>query len=161
MYKVIMRSGPVKYDFQGGFETEEQAIELAEEYNFRWIDENGFEWSLEIREYEEDIVETQEPYSIVIPNKEWAETFLEFIRNGDDLALNYLDDVFENTFDREQRLKYTVIRNLVAGLLHLNKVVIDMEFGCVEFNSQIDEAYRQLVNALIEIAEVSSNICKK
>ena len=99
MYKIIMVSpGGTKKDFICGYNTERGAEVFAESCNWEFYDENQFRWSLEVVE--------EECYSFRIPNKTWAKTFLEFREHGDDQALNYLDEVMENTFNREQRLKY-------------------------------------------------------
>lgn len=147
MYKVIMVSGPVKHDFQGGFETELAAFLYAEEYNFRWIDEAGFEWRLEI---EED----DEYYSdLAVPNETWAEQFIEFRRHGDDIALQHLSDVFENEFTKDQRLKYTAIRRLVDSLLELNAVVAMMEWAEIPEDKVIMDAYATLMDRLEAIVK--------
>lgn len=50
-YKIVMESGGgTSYDFMGGFETEEEAIEVAQSYDYHFTDENGFDWNLEVVE---------------------------------------------------------------------------------------------------------------
>lgn len=50
-WKIVMESGGgTSYDFMGGFETEEEAIEVAQSYDWHFTDENGFDWSLEVVE---------------------------------------------------------------------------------------------------------------
>jgi hypothetical protein len=44
--------GGTSYDFMGGFETEEEAIEVAQSYDWHFVDENGFDWSLDVVEDE-------------------------------------------------------------------------------------------------------------
>lgn len=92
--------------------------------------------------------------NLIIP-KEWANNFLKFQQNGDDIGLYYLDDVFEDNFNREQRLEYRNIRRLVRSLIDLNSIVIDMEYGYIRFDAVIEESYRSLIQRLIEIAENS------
>ena len=48
-WKIVMESGggTVK-DYIGGFDTEEEAITAASEQDWKHVDENGFEWSLEV-----------------------------------------------------------------------------------------------------------------
>lgn len=148
MYSIIMRSpgGTVKH-FQGGFVTEEGAEALAQAYDWKHIDENGFEWRLEIHE------DLDSPVQIIIPHKEWAKTFLELIQDGDDTALHYLDDCFEDAFDRDKRLKYLPIRKLVAAALELNMIMVLMEQDELNWDVTITEAYRALMDKLISIAE--------
>lgn len=47
MFKVIIRSRIVKHDFMSGLSFKE-AEELCEEYDWVWVDENGFAWDMEI-----------------------------------------------------------------------------------------------------------------
>ena len=50
-WKVVMVSeGVTKHDFQTAFETEADAIAAAEDADWRFIDENQFEWRLEVEE---------------------------------------------------------------------------------------------------------------
>lgn len=50
-WKVVMVSeGGAKYDFQTAFETEADAIAAAEAADWRFVDENQFEWRLEVEE---------------------------------------------------------------------------------------------------------------
>lgn len=155
MYKIVMVSGPVKHDFQGGFDTELAAYKYAEEYNFRWYDEAGFEWRLEIEEDEEQIIENCDKQCFHIPNKEWARTFLEFRTHGDDQALLYLMDVMENTFNRALRLQYAPLRRLVDSLYALNYVIAAMEMDEIPHNAAIEESYRNLMQELADMAENS------
>ena len=49
MWNIIMESGGgVRYVFMGGFETEDEAIEVAQSYDWHFTDENGFDWSLDL-----------------------------------------------------------------------------------------------------------------
>ena len=91
----------------------------------------------------------------VIPNSEWAETFLELQSASDGSALQYLSDIMENTFTKDERMKYTAIRYLVECLLCLNISVTEMENGEIEHDSGIDEQYRNLMLKLIDICEAS------
>ena len=155
MYKVIMKSGPVKHDFQGGFEQEVDAFLYAEEYNFRWIDEDGFEWRLEVEEDDETETPAQDKYysDLCIPRIEWAYNFVKFRQcNGDDSALVYLMDVMENTFGRDARLRFTAIRRLVDAAYALNCVIALMEYDEIATNSTIEESYRNIMQELERIA---------
>lgn len=50
-YKITMESGGgTVYDFMSGFESEQEAIEVAEHYDWHFTDENGFDWSLSVDE---------------------------------------------------------------------------------------------------------------
>lgn len=50
-WKVVMVSaGGVKHDLSGGFKTEAEAEAFAESEGWRYVDENGFEWGLEVRQ---------------------------------------------------------------------------------------------------------------
>lgn len=50
-WKVVMVSeGGTKHDLTGGFNTEAEAIAEAEAHNWKYVDENQFEWRLEIEE---------------------------------------------------------------------------------------------------------------
>jgi hypothetical protein len=157
-----MRSQAVKYDFQKGFDTEEEANDYAEDYAWRWIDENGFEWSLEVEEYEED--DKYGPPQItgianlIIPVPQWAKTFLGVKEFSDEQALIFLDETMENHFGAEQRLEYVAIRRLVGSLLQLNRLIIAMEIGEIPVNIVIEDAYRALFSELVEVAEKSSAI---
>ena len=165
MFKVIMVSeGGTKRDFHDGFNTMHDAIEFVSSYNWRWYDENMFCWSLDIEEYgdiKDDIEETSET-QLIIPNPEWARTFIKFQQRSDSDALSYLDDVFEDNFNREERLKYKAIRNLVYGLIHLNTSITEFEADETEdlsYDQQlIVDGYRSLMQLLLEIAEHSLTI---
>lgn len=51
LWKVVMVSeGGTKHDLEGGFETEADAIAAAEKSSWRYVDENQFEWRLEVEE---------------------------------------------------------------------------------------------------------------
>lgn len=57
-WKVVMVSeGGTKHDFSSGYPTEEEAQKFAESENWHYIDENQFEWYLEV---EEDLEESLE-----------------------------------------------------------------------------------------------------
>lgn len=45
-YKIQMSSCSVRKDYVGGL-TEREAIDICEEYNWEYMDENGFVWSLD------------------------------------------------------------------------------------------------------------------
>ena len=50
-WKVVMVSeGGTKHDFSSGFKTEAEANHFAEAENWRYLDENRFEWRLEVEE---------------------------------------------------------------------------------------------------------------
>ena len=49
-WKVVLKSGCVKYDFASGFASEQEAEEFAEKYDWFWLDENEFEWLMEVEE---------------------------------------------------------------------------------------------------------------
>ena len=50
-WKVVMVSeGGTKHDFSSGFKTEAEAKHFAEAENWRYLDENRFEWRLEVEE---------------------------------------------------------------------------------------------------------------
>lgn len=50
-WKITMESGGgTVYDFMSGFESEQEAIATAENYDWHFTDENGFDWSLYIEE---------------------------------------------------------------------------------------------------------------
>ena len=50
-WKVVMVSdGGTKRDFLSGFESETKASEAAEREGWRFVDENRFEWRLEVEE---------------------------------------------------------------------------------------------------------------
>ena len=50
-WKVVMVSeGGTKHDFSSGFKTEAEAKHFAEAENWRYLDENWFEWRLEVEE---------------------------------------------------------------------------------------------------------------
>ena len=50
-WKVVMVSeGGTKHDFSSGFKTEAEAKHFAEAENWRYLDENQFEWHLEVEE---------------------------------------------------------------------------------------------------------------
>lgn len=154
MYKIIMVSpGGTKKDFQGGFNSAKEAEDVARESGYEYCDENGFVWRLDVvDDYDDRMV------GLTIPNVDWAKTFLEFREHGDDQALLFLDDVMENTFNRWQRLKYTAIRRLVRALVDLNHIVVLMEMDEIPYESVIEEAYRNMMRRLCEVAENSQDI---
>lgn len=50
-YKITMASGGgTVYDFMSGFESEQEAIKVAANYDWHFTDENGFDWSLDVEE---------------------------------------------------------------------------------------------------------------
>jgi hypothetical protein len=52
-WKIVMESGGgTCYDFMGGFDSEEAAVEVAESCDWHFTDENGFDWSLDVVEEE-------------------------------------------------------------------------------------------------------------
>ena len=153
MYKVIMVSpGGVKRDFHGGFETEKIANGFASIHEWEYTDENGFVWNLEVVEDIEPVIP-----EFVMPNKQWARTYLELQQASDESALQYLSDIMENTFSREERNKYFALRHLVDSLLELNLVVIEMETGAIEYISEIDGCYRHLSGVLYMLCETCLN----
>ena len=95
---------------------------------------------------------------LLIPNKEWAANFLEFQEKGDDMALNYLNDMFEDNFDRDQRLEHKAIRGLVYGLINLHDSITEMEFGQFEKHEVIEGCYTVLMQQLIKIALISRSM---
>lgn len=153
MYKVIMVSpGGTKRDFQGGFDAAYKAEDFARQSGFEYCDENGFVWRLEVVDEEPETVD------FIIPNKEWAEKFLELRENSDIDGLDYLCDIMENDFNRYNRLKYVAIRRLVDSLIPLNHVIYLMEMDEIPVNRAIEASYRNLMHELVEIAEKSQDI---
>jgi len=50
-WKVVLRSpGGVERDFCGGFPSEKAAEDFAAEHGWRHVDENRFEWSLDVKQ---------------------------------------------------------------------------------------------------------------
>lgn len=50
-WKITMESGGgTCYCFMGGFDSEEEAVKVASNYDWIFVDENGFAWSLEVVE---------------------------------------------------------------------------------------------------------------
>ena len=47
---VMVSEGGTKHHFMGGYKSEEDANAAAESYNWRYVDENRFEWRLEVEE---------------------------------------------------------------------------------------------------------------
>ncbi len=48
MYKIVMESGGgTRYDFMGGL-TEDEATLICNQYDWHFVDENGFDWSLDL-----------------------------------------------------------------------------------------------------------------
>ena len=153
MYKVIMVSpGGTKRDFQGDFYSSNAAEDFVRENGYEYCDENGFVWRLEVVE------DGPTPAGFIIPDADWAKTFLELEEHGDYQALFYLSDIMENTFVRWQRLKYIAIRKLVEALLELNHIVMLMENDEIQMDSIIEDAYHSLMARLASIAEESSGI---
>ena len=148
MYKIIMLSpGGTKRDFHGNFETEQSAIDFAADYDWEWIDDNGFIWTLDVvEEYEEPV--PQGPRELEVPNKEWAETYLKLLDTDVNSALQYLSDAMENSFDRDNRIKYLALRKYVDALVALTVVVTEMEIGEIEYLSEIVDRYNHLMYAL-------------
>ena len=59
-WKVVMVSdGGVKQDYRSGFKSEAEATAAAEEAGWRYIDENQFEWQLEVEEDLSPVKESQ------------------------------------------------------------------------------------------------------
>lgn len=51
MFKIVKKStGGCKLDFMTGFSTEEEACEIAESFDWEFIDGNGFCWELVVEE---------------------------------------------------------------------------------------------------------------
>lgn len=99
-----------------------------------------------------------EPRKLIIPDKQWAKAFLELRETSDESALQCLCDEMENTFSRDERLDYIGIRSLVYSAIALNRTMIEIEIGEIEYDSTIEECYRNLMNKLSEIAEYSLGI---
>ena len=49
-WKVVLKSSCVKRDFASDFASEQEAEEFAEKYDWVWLDENEFEWRMEVEE---------------------------------------------------------------------------------------------------------------
>ena len=49
-WKIVLVSSGVKQDFMSGFASEQEAEEFAEKHGWVWLDENQFEWRMEIEE---------------------------------------------------------------------------------------------------------------
>lgn len=49
MFVVYMYAGCVKHDLQV-FENEIDAIDFCDVHDWHWLDENRFEWALDVRE---------------------------------------------------------------------------------------------------------------
>lgn len=49
-WKVVIESGSVKYDFASGFASQKEAEKFADYYDWFWLDENEFEWRMEVDE---------------------------------------------------------------------------------------------------------------
>lgn len=49
-WKIVLVSSGVKQDFMSGFASEQEAEEFAEKHDWVWLDENQFEWRMEIEE---------------------------------------------------------------------------------------------------------------
>lgn len=49
-WKIVLVSSGVKQDFMSGFASEYEAEEFAEKHGWVWLDENQFEWRMEIEE---------------------------------------------------------------------------------------------------------------
>ena len=49
-WKITMSSASVCYDFMNDFLSEEEAEDVAQEYDWIFVDENGFAWSLDVVE---------------------------------------------------------------------------------------------------------------
>lgn len=50
IWKIVPASSGVKQDFMSGFASEYEAEEFAEKHGWVWLDENQFEWRMEIEE---------------------------------------------------------------------------------------------------------------
>jgi hypothetical protein len=148
----MVSPGGTKRDLQGGFDSGNAAEEFARENGYEYCDENGFVWRLEV--VDDDPISA----GFIIPNAEWRDTFLEFREHGDDQALLYLCDTFENNFNRYFRLKYKAIRSLVDALMPLNRIMELMESDEIPMNNTIETAYRNLMQLLVEVAENPSGI---
>lgn len=99
-----------------------------------------------------------EPRKLIIPNKQWAKAFLELREASDESALQCLCDEMEDTFSRDERLDYIGIRGLLYSAIYLNSTMLEMEIGEIEYDSTIEECYRDLMTKLSEIAEYSLSI---
>lgn len=49
-WKIVLVSSGVKQDFMSGFASEYEAEKFAEKHDWVWLDENQFEWCMEIEE---------------------------------------------------------------------------------------------------------------
>lgn len=49
-WKIVLVSSGVKHDFMSGFASEHEAEKFAEKHGWVWLDENQFEWRMEIEE---------------------------------------------------------------------------------------------------------------
>lgn len=58
LYKVIIKNGPNELNFESNLSYED-AQEIVDYYNGRWIDENGFEWDMYVEEDDESTEHTE------------------------------------------------------------------------------------------------------
>lgn len=66
LYKVVIKNGPNELNFESNLSYED-AQEIVDYYNGRWIDEEGYKWSMEIEEdeLEESLNESSKPDFVV------------------------------------------------------------------------------------------------
>ena len=61
LYKVIIKSGAVKHDFESGL-SEKEAWEIIDYHDGRWVDEDGYEWKMEMEEDDDSVLIDGEVY---------------------------------------------------------------------------------------------------
>ena len=88
LYKIVCKSGATEWPFESALSYED-AEKIVDYYNGRWIDEKGFEWSMEI---EEDDESTERVYP-------FDESLKETIEDGEDFDETEYSDFDDDKVD--------------------------------------------------------------
>ena len=134
---VAVSEGGTKHDFSAGYETEEAANAFAEENDWRFVDENQFEWRLEV---EEDM----EPVKAAAKNRRTEEVEAESVSFA--VCAYYGIATGENSFGYiASWSKDKDLKELKASLETINKASselitdIDRNYAAIMKERGIDE----------------------
>ncbi len=134
---VAVSEGGTKHDFSAGYETEEAANAFAEENDWRFVDENQFEWRLEV---EEDM----EPVKAAAKNRRTEEVEAESVSFA--VCAYYGIATGENSFGYiASWSKDKDLKELKASLETINKASselitdIDSNYAAIMKERGIDE----------------------
>lgn len=122
VWNVMMESGGgTKRHFSGPFDTEQEAIDEAEYFDWEYIDENNFVWSLTVED--EEVEEKEEEPSQTMD----ARQFKEYIEKEYDIseeAKRLIGNILAYASRFEGDEQYRVLCELLDGTIGLSDAEI-------------------------------------